>query len=251
MAVSTVYFDPPRGAEKWARWGLEARRNAPKSKKGGLSTRQAGRQGIGSGVARARDILAGKRLDARQVKAFFDRHEHNYEPAIKRAKLRAKKEGIPLKVAAEREPAVQSWWQWGGDPARKAAERAVEKAERASNPMVDRVIVSHRDAIGPEHKYAVVALDAQGNGLGRMDVTVLDDEAHVDWVEVLPQHRRQGIARALYHELYRWAKDEGLEVRHGWATPEGSATLEAVLPTLRSPQTNPQIGRLRRRLLRD
>lgn len=125
-----VYFEPPKAAYKWARWGLEARKNAPRSKKGGLSTREAGKQGIGSGVARARDILAGKRLNAYQVKAFFDRHEHNYEPAIKRAKKRAKAEGIALKVAAEDEPSVQSWWQWGGEPARRGAEKAVRAHER-------------------------------------------------------------------------------------------------------------------------
>lgn len=110
-------------AKKFARWGLEARRAAPKSRKGGLSTREAGEQGIGSGVARARDIIAGKNVDAAQVKAYFDRHEGYYKKAL----TRAKRSKLPLRAAAEGEPAIQGWWLWGGDPMRKLAERAVKR----------------------------------------------------------------------------------------------------------------------------
>ena len=34
--------------------------------------------GVGSGVLRARDIVAGKRVNAYQVNAFFNRHLKNY-----------------------------------------------------------------------------------------------------------------------------------------------------------------------------
>jgi hypothetical protein len=130
--VSKVYVKPPKAAKKFARWGLEARDQAAPSKKGGLSTQEAGRQGVGSGVARARDIINDKRVDAKQVKAFFDRHENNYEAA----KKRANKSGQTLKEAAPEEKSIQSWWLWGGDPMRKAAEKAVSRRTAQSTKVL-------------------------------------------------------------------------------------------------------------------
>lgn len=117
---------PNAEAKKFARWGLEARRKAPKSKKGGLGTREAGKQGVGSGVARARDIVAGKMIDAAQVKAFCSRHKKNYEKALRRAE----KSDKPLREAAVDEPALQAYWLWGGEPMCRLAEKAVAKAKR-------------------------------------------------------------------------------------------------------------------------
>lgn len=97
--------------------------------------------------------------------------------------------------------------------------------------------VMHVDTYGssrdPEYRYRIVAEDAHGV-LGGMDVTVFRDVANVDWIEVLPAQRRRGVASALYRKLYAWAADEGLEVKHGMTTEEGSATLEALSPELRA-----------------
>ena len=65
--VTRVPVKPPKAAQDIAREALEVRASLPKSKRGGLTTREAGRQGVGSGIARARDIVAGKNLDAGQV----------------------------------------------------------------------------------------------------------------------------------------------------------------------------------------
>ena len=73
----------------------EAMKNAAKSglalrekyKRGGLSTSQAGQEGVGSGVARASDIISGS-LSLESVKrmhAFFSRHENNYRPDVREA----------------------------------------------------------------------------------------------------------------------------------------------------------------------
>ena len=112
-----VYVTPPKGAREAAKKGLAARKRAVPSKRGGLTTREAGKQGVGSGVARARDFVAGKRVDARQVKAFFDRHQRNYE----RAKAK--------KLKAKESPAIQAWLLWGGTPMWRAAERALREAK--------------------------------------------------------------------------------------------------------------------------
>jgi hypothetical protein len=69
-------------------------------------------------VARARDIIAGKKVNAYQVKAFFDRHRQNY--------LNAKMKGLK----PEESRAIQAWLIWGGEPLRKQAEREVAKDEK-------------------------------------------------------------------------------------------------------------------------
>lgn len=133
-----VYADPPDEARDYAALALEVRARAPKSKRWGLTTQEAGRQGIGSGVARARDIKAGKRVNAAQVRAYFNRHERHYLAAMERARA----SDLPLEVFAEREPAIQGWWGWGGNPMREAAEAAYqafqleqeEQARRSANP---------------------------------------------------------------------------------------------------------------------
>ncbi len=121
-----IDFKPPKGARDAARRGLELRREHGR---GGLSTREAGSQGIGSGVQRASDIAGGERLGPATVKrmaAFFNRH-------------RVHKEHHDDKSSA----AYISWQLWGGDAgdrwARKIVSRMrradeLSKAERADTP---------------------------------------------------------------------------------------------------------------------
>ena len=118
MKRKTLYIQPNKSSIAAAKRGLKAREKAPKSKKGGLDALQAHEQGIGSGVLRARDIVAGKRVNAYQVKAFFDRHHQNY--------LNAKLKGLK----PEESRAIQAWLIWGGDPLYRQVKRAVEKDKR-------------------------------------------------------------------------------------------------------------------------
>ncbi|WGH28520.1 hypothetical protein 13VV501A_gene0023 [Vibrio phage 13VV501A] len=74
-------YKPTNGMVDDAKRGLKAREDA--GGKGGLDTREAGAQGIGSGVARARDIAAGKSLSLETVKQmarWYSRHKKNYTP---------------------------------------------------------------------------------------------------------------------------------------------------------------------------
>lgn len=69
-----IDFTPPQGVRAAAKRGLEQRREYGR---GGLTTSEAGKQGIGSGVARAATLAAGKDISpetAKRMKAFFDRH---------------------------------------------------------------------------------------------------------------------------------------------------------------------------------
>lgn len=64
-----------------ARLGLELRR---KFGRGGLSTQEAGEQGIGSGVARAASIASGRKIPIetiRRMRGFFARHKRDREAA--------------------------------------------------------------------------------------------------------------------------------------------------------------------------
>ena len=93
-------YAPTAAMKNNARRGLALRE---KYGRGGLSTKEAGEQGIGSGVARARDIIEGNlTLDTvKRMYSFFSRHEKNYKPKEREA------DGGPK--AGE-----ISWLTWGG-----------------------------------------------------------------------------------------------------------------------------------------
>jgi len=84
-------------------------------------------------------------------------------------------------------------------------------------------IVRHVDTIGrDEHKYVILAGNVDSNELyGHMDIGVVGDQAHVEWVETKEEYRRLGVASAIYRELKSWAKKENLKVIGGMRTPEG------------------------------
>ena len=97
-------FAPPEPVRAAARRGLELRRLTGR---GGLDREQAGRLGIGSGVARAEQLAAGEALtlaEIKRMKAFFARHDGERE---RNARL-----------ANERSPANVAWLLWGGDDGR-------------------------------------------------------------------------------------------------------------------------------------
>lgn len=115
---SHIDFTPPEGARKAAIRGLELRKAAPKSRKGGLTNKEASKHGIGSGVQRAVNLKNGSKMSpevVRQMKAFFDRHsaykyKHKQEP-----------DG----------PAHVSWLLWGGDPGYTWAQKVVRQMNAA------------------------------------------------------------------------------------------------------------------------
>lgn len=70
-------FKTTKAMRDAARLGLELRKEFGR---GGLSTQEAGKQGIGSGVARASAIASGRDLPietVRRMRGFFARHRRN------------------------------------------------------------------------------------------------------------------------------------------------------------------------------
>ena len=103
-------FSPPSSVRAAARRGLELRK---KHGKGGLTTQEAGKQGIGSGVARATSLANGDKVSYETIKrmaAFFSRHEKN-------------------KSGGEDDAGKISWDLWGGDAGRSWAARIIKMVE--------------------------------------------------------------------------------------------------------------------------
>jgi len=104
--VGKKSYKPPKGVQSNAKRGLEMRE---KYGRGGLSTQEAGRQGIRSGVARARDLANGKNLSlatVRRMRAFFERHERNKDSRTE---------------SGEPGAGMIAWLLWGGDAGRRWA----------------------------------------------------------------------------------------------------------------------------------
>lgn len=109
------WFKPPQAVADEAERGLKLRR---KYRRGGLSTQEAGRQGIGSGVQRASDLKNREYMSPRSIKrmiAFFARHRKNKSGKNDR--------GEPSAGAI-------AWLLWGGDAGEKWALRVRDRMER-------------------------------------------------------------------------------------------------------------------------
>ncbi len=108
-------FAPTEAMRNNARRGLALRE---KWGRGGLSAEQANNEGVGSGVARARDIINGNlSLDTvKRMYAFFSRHEKNYAPKKKEA------DGGPT-------AGTIAWLLWGGSAGLAFARRVLKQEE--------------------------------------------------------------------------------------------------------------------------
>lgn len=103
-------FKVPQSVSNNAKRGLELRK---KHGRGGLTTAQAGAQGIGSGVARARDLIGGSvSLETiKRMSAFFDRHRKNKD------------------TPPEKGNGMISWLLWGGDAGDRWAKGIIRRME--------------------------------------------------------------------------------------------------------------------------
>jgi len=115
-----INFKPPERVAKAAERGLELRKEAPKSKKGGLSVVQAKKEGVGSGVQRAVNLKNRDNMSpdtVRRMNNFFNRHKKN--KAIDKGKTAAEDKGY------------QAWLLWGGDPGASWARKIVKQMDAA------------------------------------------------------------------------------------------------------------------------
>lgn len=143
---------PPAAVRSAARRGLELRK---KHGKGGLTTQEAGKQGIGSGVARASNLAAGDAVSTetlRRMVAFFSRHRKN-------------------KSGGEDDAGYIAWLLWGGDPGEAWAKRELAKVDRVEKgatllqPILDLVEVQQSGWLELPRSYALSLGAALAKGL--------------------------------------------------------------------------------------
>lgn len=114
-----IDFKPPATAAEQAEKGLEYRR---RSGKGGLTSQEAGKEGVGSGVQRAvnlknRNNIAPDTIG--QMLGFFSRHEKNKG-------ISSENQKTPWEDAG-----YVAWLLWGGDAGRSWAEGVKKKMDAA------------------------------------------------------------------------------------------------------------------------
>lgn len=110
-------FEPSQKIRDNASKGLEYRKEAPKSRKGGLTASQASKFGIGSGIQRAVTLINDKYISPKTIKrmySFFSRHSVHRDKHDHQNPNRS----------------YISWLIWGGDEAYAWSARLVEKMKK-------------------------------------------------------------------------------------------------------------------------
>lgn len=155
-------FAPTQAMKNNAKRGLALRE---KYGRGGLDASQAKSEGVGSGVARARDIINGNlSLDTvKRMYAFFSRHEKNYNPKAREA------DGGPK--AGE-----IAWLLWGGS-AGLAWSRSILRKEG--------ILKSYTQEITK----AELETEDEIKGMKLPIAKAVDEELHqVTYVAMIPDH---------------------------------------------------------------
>ena len=111
-----INFRPPMDVRKAAKKGLELRK---KFGRGGLSSKIAGKLGIGSGIVRAANLSKGTKMAPRTVKRmknYFSRHQKDKRPGWSNSKNPTN--------------GYIAWLLWGGDPGRRWANKIVKEMDK-------------------------------------------------------------------------------------------------------------------------
>ena len=114
-----INFKPPVRVRKAAKRGLELRK---KFHRGGLSSKEAGKLGIGSGIVRAANLAKGSNMDpstVKRMKNYFTRHQKDKRPGWAK----------PSKPSN----GYIAWLLWGGDPGFAWARKIVKQMNTADN----------------------------------------------------------------------------------------------------------------------
>ena len=137
MADQSKTFTVPQAVRKEAKRGLELRREHGR---GGLDSRQAKKEGVGSGVQRASNLVQGKVSygTVKRMLAFFRRHE------------KYKKDGHHDDRSSA---SYISWLLWGGDAGYSWARRIVREEEGVKKGSLQALLLFGSDF--PEDELSV------------------------------------------------------------------------------------------------
>lgn len=112
----TINFVPPKAVQEAAARGLALRKQFGR---GGMSTQEAGAQGIGSGLARASSLARGQAQaprTIRRMKSYFDRHESD-------------KQGEDWNNTERPSNGKIAWLLWGDDVGRAWVKKLCEQMD--------------------------------------------------------------------------------------------------------------------------
>jgi hypothetical protein len=112
--LKNTSFEVPASVRKAAAKGLELRKEFGR---GGLSIQEASKQGIGSGVARARDLIKGKVSfeTVKRMRGYFSRHAIDAKAKGDESRGYWGKDSNPS-------AGYVAWLLWGGTPAKNWVE---------------------------------------------------------------------------------------------------------------------------------
>lgn len=147
-----ISFKPPESVANAAAKGLEYRQKAAPSNRGGLTTEEAGKQGIGSGVQRATSLKNRTNVSPKvigQMVAFFARHEKN--------------KSVDPKHKSEpwNDKGHVAWLLWGGDPGKAWAEKVKKQMDAADEKAKQAALNMSKKQMETLHKDGEVTVDGE------------------------------------------------------------------------------------------
>ena len=171
MASKDKSFVVPKTVRNNAKRGLEMRE---KYGRGGLDTRQAAKEGVGSGVARARDLIEGRVTyeTVKRMLAFFRRHEQHKDSRTENGEPGA---------------GMVAWALWGGDAGYRWARSIVREEEGIKKGSLTEIL-----ELGPEPDF------------------IPEEEEEYDWDEddTLDAPEEQSIKKGMFADLLAEFKTE-------------------------------------------
>ncbi|MBD3227001.1 MAG: GNAT family N-acetyltransferase [Candidatus Lokiarchaeota archaeon] len=85
----------------------------------------------------------------------------------------------------------------------------------------------HIDYHNDQHDFIFYAKDKSNNKIiGGIEYSIFENEIYINWIKVIPEYRRMGVATQLYNKLKDY--NRGLKINYGWATPSGKAWLNSL-----------------------
>lgn len=214
-----INFVPPKGVAANAAKGLEYRRKASPSNRGGLTNEEASQANIGSGVQRAVNLKNRDKVSpdtiGRMV-SFFARHKKN-------SKIDAKNKSTPWK-----DKGYVAWLLWGGDAGESWASKVKGQMEAAKAKTKKSWSVAVPISKLAEDKmlafgWASVIADEKGNAVvdhqaDRISVPELEKAAY-DYVQSSRQstemHDRLGVAELVESCMITPEKREAMGMTEG------------------------------------
>lgn len=217
-----IDFKPPKSVSDAAKRGLELRKN--NKGRGGLSSGQAKKEGVGSGVQRATNLKNRDTMSpatVKRMKAFFDRHESSKK--TDKGKKQSEDKGYI------------AWMLWGGDPGRSWANKVVKQMEAADKKSKKKKANLFAEQLG----LPTVLAESEGDYMAHQNMCAIHMKAEdlkqalsqagelEDWIEDKISGLADDIAELHDYFTHGHGKEQDAKDKAPWKEkrePEGKLT---------------------------